>query len=64
MIDVEECINEFLKTKEINKEPVNRTRENMIVFTYNNGNGVMVLDRDKFNKLSKSRQNKLFKLCK
>ena len=73
MIDVEQCINEFLSTKKTKvyskrygwcDEELNRTRENMIVVTYNNGNGVAVLDKEKFEKLSKSKQNKFFKLCK
>lgn len=71
MVNVEECINEFLKAEKVmvydkkygwHDEEVNRTRENMIVLTYNNGNGVAVLDKEKFEKLSKSKQNKFFKL--
>lgn len=73
MVDVEECVNKFLNTEKVrvydrrygwHDEEVNRTRENMIVLTYKNGNGVVVLDKEKFEKLPKSKQNKIFKLCK
>lgn len=73
MVDVEECVNEFLKPKKTSvydkrygwyDKEIHRTRENMIVVTYNNGNGVAVLDKEEFEKLSKSKQNKFFKLCK
>lgn len=73
MVNVEECVNEYLNTEKVrvydkkygwNDEILHRTRENMIVITYNNGNGVAVLDKEKFEKLSKSKQNKFFKLCK
>lgn len=67
MVDVEQCINDFLSAEKASvydkkygwhDEEVNRTRENMIVLTFNNGDGVAVLDKEKFEKLSKTKQNK------
>ncbi len=74
MIDVNKCVEEFLNTDEVpiyekgSVEPhrkfVNRTPNNMTVLTFNNGNGVAVIDTEQFNKLSKTKQNKFLKLCR
>lgn len=74
MIDVDKCVEEFLNTTEVSiysrgdiqphKEQITRDRDNMMVLTFNNGNGVAVIDTERFNQLPKSKQNKFFKLCK
>lgn len=71
--NVKNCIEKFLNTKKVMvydkkygwcDEEVNRTQENMTVFTFNNGNGVVVIDTEKFNGLSKTKQNKILKKFK
>ena len=67
MVDVDKCIEEFLNTDEVKVydkkygwtvEQINHTRKNMMVLTFSNGNGVAVIDTEKFSKLPKAKQNK------
>ena len=74
MVDVEQCIEEFLNTDEVYvyeknsvgvyKKQITHNQNNMIVLTFNNGDGVAIIDNEQFSKLPKAKQNKFLKLCK
>ena len=73
MVDVDECVKDFLRPKKIlvyskkygwEDKFVFHTRGKMKVIIFNSGNGVAIIDMVKFSKLPKSRQDKFLRLCK
>lgn len=60
---IDEVIIEDCKPFRLKEEPLNENPE-LLIITYNNGKGAMVIDQEELMKLPKANQNKIFNLHK